>query len=286
MILLTGATGRVGTAAARALLQAGEPFKVMVRSPEKLTLNGANMQVLKGDFADPRAIGQALEGATRALIVMGNHPDQAMLERRFAEQAVAAGVTHLVKVSSMEASPDATAVLPSNHFQTEQHIQSLAVDWTFLRPNYYMQNMLMYAASISRAGSFALPLGSAKTAMVDARDVGEVAAAVLTGQNHVNQIYQLTGPALMDFHEAAGVMSGVLGRDIAYVEQTPEAFRDVLAQFIHSSWQLDAVCELFAEIAGGSLEQLTDTAADLLGRSPRSLADFIAEFAPAFQSAD
>ena len=96
MILLTGATGRVGTAAARALLQAGEPFKVMVRSPEKLTLNGANMQVLKGDFADPRAIGQALEGATRALIVMGNHPDQAMLERRFAEQAVAAGVTHLV----------------------------------------------------------------------------------------------------------------------------------------------------------------------------------------------
>jgi uncharacterized protein YbjT (DUF2867 family) len=149
-----------------------------------------------------------------------------------------------------------------------------------------MQNMLMYAASISRAGSFALPLGSAKTAMVDARDVGEVAAAVLTGQNQVNQIYQLTGPALMDFHEAAGVMSGVLGRDIAYVEQTPEAFRDVLAQFIHSSWQLDAVCELFAEIAGGSLEQLTGTTADLLGRSPRSLADFIAEFAPAFQSAD
>ena len=81
-------------------------------------------------------------------------------------------------------------------------------------------------------------------------------------------------------------MSGVLGRDIAYVEQTPEAFRDALAQFIHSSWQLDAVCELFAEIAGGSLEQLTDTTADLLGRSPRSLADFIAEFAPAFQSAD
>ena len=286
MILLTGATGRVGTAAAKALMQMGEPFKVMVRSPEKLAVSGPNMQVVTGDLANAAAVEEAVAGATRALIVLGNHPDQATLERRFSEQAVSAGVRHLVKVSSMEASPEATAVLPKNHFETEQHIQRLGVEWTFLRPNYYMQNMLMYAASISRGSRFALPLGSAKTAMVDARDVGEVAAAVLTGEGHAGQIYQLTGPALMDFHEAAGVMSQVLGRDIVYIEQTPEAFHDVLAEFIHSKWQLDAVCELFAEIAGGSLEQLTDTTAELLGRPAKSLAEFTAEFAPAFQAAD
>jgi uncharacterized protein YbjT (DUF2867 family) len=286
MILLTGATGRVGTAAAKALMQMGEPFKVLVRSPEKLAVSGPNMQVVTGDLADAAAVEEAVAGATRALIVMGNHPDQAMLERRFADQAVSAGVRHLVKVSSMEASPEATAVLPKNHFETEQHIQRLGVEWTFLRPNYYMQNMLMYAASISRGSSFALPLGSAKTAMVDARDVGEVAAAVLTGEGHAGQIYPLTGPALMDFYEAAGVMSQVLGREIAYTEQTPEAFHDVLAQFIQSTWQLDAVCELFAEIASGSLEQLTDTTAELLGRPAKSLAEFTAEFAPAFQAAD
>ena len=286
MILLTGATGRVGTAAAKALMQMGEPFKVLVRSPEKLAVSGPNMQVVRGDLADADAVEEAVADATRALIVMGNHPDQAMLERRFTDLAVSAGVRHLVKVSSMEASLEATAVLPKNHFETEQHIQRLGVEWTFLRPNYYMQNMLMYAASISRASSFALPLGSAKTAMVDARDVGEVAAAVLAGEGHAGQIYQLTGPALIDFHEAAGEMSQVLGREIAYVEQTPEAFHGVLAQFIHSTWQLDAVCELFAEIAGGSLEQLTDTTAELLGRPAKSLAEFTAEFAPAFQATD
>ena len=286
MILLTGATGRVGTAAAKALMQMGEPFKVLVRSPEKLAVSGPNVQVVRGDLADADAVEEAVEDATRALIVMGNHPDQAMLERRLADQAVSAGVRHLVKVSSMEASPEATAVLPKNHFETEQHIQRLGVEWTFLRPNYYMQNMLMYAASISRASSFALPLGSAKTAMVDARDVGEVAAAVLTGEGHAGQIYPLTGPALIDFHEAADVMSQVLGREIAYIEQTPEAFHGVLAQFIHSTWQLDAVCELFAEIAGGSLEQLTDTTATLLGRPAKSLAEFTGEFAPAFQATD
>ena len=286
MILLTGATGRVGTAAAKALMHMGESFKVLVRSPEKLAVSGPNVQVVRGDLADAAALEEAVAGATRALIVMGNHPDQAMLERQFADQAVSAGVRHLVKVSSMEASPEATAALPKNHFETEQHIQRLGVEWTFLRPNYYMQNMLMYAASISRGSSFALPLASAKTAMVDARDVGEVAAAVLTGEGHAGQIYPLTGPALMDFHEAAGVMGQVLGREIAYTEQTPEAFHDVLAQFIQSTWQLDAVCELFAEIASGSLEQLTDTTAELLGRPAKSLAEFTAEFAPAFQAAD
>ena len=85
MILLTGATGRVGTAAAKALMQMGEPFKVLVRSPEKLAVSGPNMQVVTGDLADAAAVEEAVAGATRALIVMGNHPDQAMLERRFAD---------------------------------------------------------------------------------------------------------------------------------------------------------------------------------------------------------
>ena len=283
MILLTGATGRVGTAAAKALVRAEVPFRALVRDPEKVSFDCATVDIVKGDLSDTASVERALRGVTRALIVMGNHPDQARLERQFASSAVAAEVSYLVKVSSMEASPNATAVLPKNHFETEIYIQNLGMEWTFLRPNYFMQNMLMYAASISRRASFALPLGSAKTAMVDARDVGEVAANVLTGRNHAGQIYRLTGPALMDFHEAAGVMSQTLGRHITYVEQTPDEFHDVLAQFIQSPWQLDAVCELFAEIAGGSLETLTSTTTDLLGRPAKSLADFTEEFQSAFQ---
>ena len=110
----------------------------------------------------------------------------------------------------MEAAPDATATLPKNHYDTEQHSASLGVDWTFLRPHYYMQNMLMYAGSIARTNYFALPLGTAKTAMIDSRDVGEVAAAVLTDEGHAGQAYRLNGPAVMDFHEVAARMGTVL----------------------------------------------------------------------------
>ena len=142
--------------------------------------------------------------------------------------------------------------------------------------------MLMYAGSIARTDSFALPLGDAKTAMIDARDVGEVAAAVLTGEGHAGKVYRLTGPALIDFHEVAARMGGVLERPLSYVAQSPEAFREVLGQFIHSAWQLDAVCELFAEIAAGSLEEQTSTAADILNRPATDLETFTRQFASAF----
>ena len=285
MILLTGATGRVGSAAAKALARANIPFRALVRDPDKVAFDPDASEIVQGDLNDPAIVEQALQGVSRALIVMGNHPDQAKLERQFASLAADGGVSHLVKVSSMEAAPDATATLPKNHYDTEQHIASLGVDWTFLRPNYYMQNMLMYAGSIARTNSFALPLGTAKTAMIDSRDVGEVAAVVLTGEGHAGQAYRLTGPAMMDFHEVAARMGTVLERPVSYVAQSPEVFREVLGQFIQSVWQLDAVCELFAEIAAGSLEEQHSTTADLLGRPAVDLETFTRQFAGAFAPA-
>ena len=285
MILLTGATGRVGSAAAKALARANIPFRALVRDPDKVAFDPDAAEIVQGDLNDPAIVEQALQGVSRALIVMGNHPDQAKLERQFASLAADGGVSHLVKVSSMEAAPDATATLPKNHYDTEQHIASLGGDWTVLRPNYFKQNMLMYAGSIARTNYFALPLGTAKTAMIDSRDVGEVAAPVLTDEGHAGQAYRLTEPAMMDFHEVASRMGTALERPVSYVAQSPEAFREVLGQFIQSVWQLDAVCELFAEIAAGSLEEQHSTTADLLGRPAVALETFSRQFAGAFAPA-
>jgi len=282
MILLTGASGRVGRAAASALLNAGVPFRVLVRDPAKLTVTDPRVEVVTGDLGDPQSVLRALEGIERALVVMGNHPDQAELERRFATSAQEAGVAHLVKISSMEASAEASAVLPRNHYETEQHIVATGVDWTFLRPNFYMQNMLMYAEAIKSTGSFALPLAAAVTAMVDTQDVGDVAAAVLSGDGHAGQIYELTGPDLMTFHEVARRLGGVVDQSVCYREQTPEEFRATLERFISSRWQLDAVCELFAEIAAGSLAYRTEAVSDLLGRPPTTIESFAQRFSAVF----
>ena len=115
--------------------------------------------------------------------------------------------------------------------------------------------------------------------MIDARDVGEVAAVAPTGKGHAGQARRLTGPTTMDFHEAAARLGAVLERPVAYVAQSPEAVREVLGQFIKSAWQLDAVCELFAEIAAGSLEEQTSTTEDLLNRPAMDLETFTKQFA-------
>ena len=216
---------------------------------------------------------------------MGNNPSQPAIEKQFATLAAHTGVEHLIKISSMEAADDATATLPKNHYASEQFIRSLDLNWTFLRPNYYMQNMLMYAASISKAGEFALPLGNAKSALVDTRDVGAVVAAVLRENGHENKIYQLTGSDLITFYEVADRMAAQLGVPVKYVDQTPEEFRAVLQNFFHSEWQLNAICELFGEIAKGSLEHKTSTVKDILGRDPISLETFTTDFVYTFNPA-
>jgi uncharacterized protein YbjT (DUF2867 family) len=286
MILLTGATGRVGRATASALLNSNVPFRVLVRDATKFALIDPKIEVVTGDLVDVQSVRRALQGIERALIVMGNHPDQAAIERQFATLAMEAGVAHLVKISSMEAAETASAVLPLNHYETEQHIVASGMNWTFLRPNFYMQNMLMYAEAIKRSAGFALPLGAALTAMIDTQDVGEVAAAVLMEQGHAGHIYELTGPDLMNFHEVAQRLGDVIGSNVRYHEQSAEDFRATLERFISSPWQLDAVCELFAEIAAGSLAYRTETVRELLGRAPMCIESFARRFSPSFGGGD
>lgn len=283
MILLTGATGRVAGSAARTLAESGVPFRVFVRDPGRFALEGRkDIDTALGDLQNEADVQRALEGVTRALLVTANGEQQADLECAFARQAAAAGVQHIVKISSMEAAPGVTAAFPKLHFQCEEFIKGLDVAWTMVRPNFFMQNLLLFAQGIANADSFALPLGRAKTGMIDAEDVGAVCAAILTTAGHENRTYEVTGAELLDFHQVAARMSAVLGRDIRYVEQSAGEFRAFLGRFIKSEWHLDGVCGLFAEIANHSLERTTSTVIDVIGREPASLEMFVERHASVF----
>ena len=100
----------------------------MVRDPEKLASGPGAADIAQGDLNDPAVVEQALQGVSRALIVMVNHPDQLKLELQFARLAADADASHLVKVSSKETAPTVTAAFPNNRYDTEQHIASLGVD--------------------------------------------------------------------------------------------------------------------------------------------------------------
>ena len=277
MILITGATGKTGGAAAKILAEEGAKVLALVRNEEKAgPLREAGIEVVIGDMSDPAALDKAMQGVKRVLLVTPNGEQQLSLEKNVVEAAKKAGVEHLVKVSSMEAAPDAS-VVPRSHYECEQYIRASGLSWTILKPNFFMQNLFGNAKTIIEQGKMFLPLKDGKTAMADTRDIGAVAAKVLSTEGHEGKEYELTGPELLSFHDVAERFSQALGKTVEYVDVPLDGYRKTLKQFL-PEWHADAVADLFGEIAeGGGLEGTTDTVEELLGRPPTSVKEFVSD---------
>ena len=147
-----------------------------------------------------------------------------------------------------------------------------------VRPSFYMQNFLGSAATIKSEGKFYFPFGEKGAAvMSDARDVGAFLAHVLATSGHENRSYDITSPDSLSFKQVGDVFTEVLGRPVAYVPQDPAVYKAYLGRFVTSKWHLDAVCDIFAEIAAGYLSHTTDTFERVMGRPATTLRQFIAE---------
>lgn len=285
MILVTGVTGKTGGEVARQLSAAGVPFRALVRTQARAAalpdLGAA--EVVVGDVADDAVLGSALDGIDRALLVMPNGEHQLLLENRFTYRAQRAGVRHLVKLSSLESVPESPNPITRMHVASEQFIRESGMDWTMIRPTFFMQTFLGSAAAIREQGRISLPAGQGTIAPTDIRDVGRVILRVLTEQGHENRSYDLTGPELLTLAEVARTFSRVLGREIVYVDQPMEEFRARLTAVNLAPWRSDAVCREFEAIAAGAIDHTTDTVARLLGRPPASLEQFIRDHMALFR---
>jgi len=284
MILITGISGRVGSAAARHLLHKNVAVAGFTRDRSKtgiLESEGANITRVDGlEELKP----ETFEHVDAVILVTGNGPQQKEHEIGLAQCASGAGVNRIIKISSLEASPHATAPFPKAHYDIEQSIGAMPVQLQCLRPNFFMENLLLFAVGISKANVLSLPLGKAKTAMVAAEDVGVAAAEMAINSDYDKPIYTLCGENLCDFYEIAAQLSLALGRKIEYVPQSLQEFHAMLSKAIPSAWHVDAVTDLFAEIAAGSLDVASPDLENLLGRKPTSMKAFIAARAAAFAS--
>jgi uncharacterized protein YbjT (DUF2867 family) len=283
-ILLSGVTGRIGSAAARVLVQNGNTdLRVIVRNPDvELPEELQAAERVQADFGDAASIQSAMQNVSSALLVAPNGEQQFELERNFIDAANAAGVSHVVKISSMEAGPDAQAPIPKLHYKAEQHLRASGMGWTFLRPNFFLQNFLMYAQSIKAQQLFALPFGDTAMAPVDTADVGAVAAAVLGAEDHAGKIYNLTATELTTLAEIAETFSQVCDQPVRYVDQDPAEFRAFMLKIVPNPWLASAVSDLFDEIRAGSLAETSTDIHDILGRNPATVRSFVECYRAAF----
>jgi len=281
MILLTGITGNNGGATATALLDKGVKFRALVRDPDKASAwADKGVELAQGDLNDTASVKAALNGIDRAVLVMPNSQEQERLELAFIATAKEAGLPWIIKLSSPEAVRGTTSPLPLAHIAAEDAIMESGMNWTFVRPSFFMQNFRGSAPRAKETGTLAMPMGDGNAALTDCADAGAFIAQILTdndSEQHYGQCYDITGPGeVMTFAEIAAVMGEVFGKEINYAAADPKAFQEAMRPFVTSDWHSDAVAHLFAEIADGTTPGIkTDTFQKIMGRPGTSFKEFL-----------
>ena len=285
MILLTGITGNNGGATANALLKKDVKFRALVRDLDKAAEWAARgVELVQGDLEDSTSVQAAVEGIDRAVLILPNGEDQQRLELSFIETAKQASLPWLLKLSSPEAVRGTTSPIPLAHIAAEDAIMASGMNWTFVRPSFFMQNFRSSPASAKATGKLSMPMGNGTVALTDCTDAGAVIAHVLTDNNseqHYGQCYDITGPdEVMTFDEVAKVIGEFIGQDVEYDNCDAAAFKEAIRPFHRNDWHSDAVAYLFAEIANGETPGIkTNTFQDMMGRSGTSFREFLQQIA-------
>ncbi|ASO19701.1 uncharacterized protein YbjT (DUF2867 family) [Actinoalloteichus hoggarensis] len=279
-VLVTGATGTVGSALIPALQARGATVRAMIRDSAK-AISGVENVV--ADLRDPDAVSAALDGVDAVFLNSPSEEKAAELQKRFADLAVKAGVHRLVLLSQYAARTNSPVRFLRWHAEVEAHVEELGLDHTVLRPNLYMQALLGFAPTIAY-GSFGAPIGDAAVSLIDTRDIAEAAAAVLTSEGHTGRTYTLTGPRAVTHEEIAQALSAATGRAIAFEDVPAEQFTAALAQVI-PPWQLAGLVEDYSHYAKGEAAEVHTSVADLTGRPARDIDEFARDHAAVFGQA-
>jgi uncharacterized protein YbjT (DUF2867 family) len=271
MILITGATGNVGSELITALLpaQAGQ-IRVLTRNPGAVFPDGTEKVVADLGESDLAAV---LDGV-HAVFLLTEGLNIADHDRRLVAAAVRAGVERIVKLSVLAVGHGATDPITTLHRAGEEEIRASGLRWTFLRPTGFMSNALNWAPMITADQVVHAPFADGRAAVVDPADIAAVAAACLTQDGHDDRVYELTGPAPLSPADQVAILSQVLDRDLRYSEADPD---DTLAQWVSYGMpeQLaHAVIEQFRSTLEPFNSEPTGDITALTSRPARSFTDW------------
>jgi len=279
-ILVTGATGTIGSQVISHLADKQDVVvRAGVRSADKADkLKAGNVTPVDFDYEKPETLAAACKGADKLFLLTPFVENQVELGTRLVDAAKAAGVKHIVKLSAMGADQEPGIQLGRWHRAIEKHIEASGLGWTFLRPNNFMDNFVGYYPP-DKEGTIYLPWGDGACSFIDARDVGAVAAAVLTSSGHERKAYVPTGPDAFTIAQAASAISEVTGRTIKYVDVPESAAKKAMLDMGIPEWMAVAMNELHAVDKAGYATEVTSDVKTLTGKAPRSFLDFARDHA-------
>lgn len=283
-ILVTGATGNVGRELVKRLQQRNVAVRAAVVSADDArNLPDAAVPWVRFDFEDAATYPAAFAGVDRLFLLRPPHITDIKHTIRpalaYAEQA---GVGHVVFLSLLGA--EKNNFVP--HAKVEKALRAGSVPYTLLRCGFFMQNLsTTHREDILRHDDIFLPAGRGKTAFVDVRDIAAVAAKTLTEAGHENKVYPLTGREALDYDEVADIFSHVLGRRITYSNPSPLRFAWRLWRRGRPLGYVGVVTAIYVTTRLGLAETVTPHLAELLQRPPRTMRQFVADYASLWQRA-
>lgn len=276
MIIITGATGRLGSRVVRQLLQRipAEGIGVSVRDPEKAAdLAARGVRVRRGDYAEPDSLAEAFEGATLAFIVSSNSAGETAVAQhvKAIEAARNAGAQRVVYTSHQAASADSLFAPMRDHAATEKHLLGLGLPWTSLRNGFYASTVPLLLGPALETGELVAPADGPVSWTTHA-DLAAAAAVVLAASGRLDRVTPtLTAPATQDLSDVAAILSELTGRSIRRVVADDEEWARGLVGHRVPEAQAQMLLGMFRASRRGEFAVTDPTLETLIGRPAQSL---------------
>ena len=287
-ILITGATGTVGSEVVKQLSAKGENIivKAAARSATDNTFENLNrVQVVQLDYDKPDSLAVALKGVDKLFLLTPFQSNMVDLTSNLVSEAKKAKVKYIAKQSVMGADAEPGITPGRLHRQAEKIIEESGIPFTFLRPNFFMQNFVNYYSNLIRSqGAFYIPAGDAKVSFVDVRDIAAVAVKSLINDNQQKgRAYNITGCEALSYGQAAEILSKAVGKKINYVNVTDQDARNGMKDMSMDEWTIKSMIELFEITRAGYVSEISPIVEQVTGNKPITFSQFANDYAGSFK---
>ena len=282
-ILITGATGNISSGIVANLKNSGHKVRALVRNPEKaeaLAQQGVDVRI--GDLEKPWTLAAAFEGVDSLWLLTAGDPRSPEQNSNAIWAAKQAGVKHIVRMSAVGVAYNAPAMSYRLHALSDAELIGSGIPYTILKCQFFAQNFMMAADPIKEKGCMFMSLADGKIGIIDARDISEFAAHVLTSEGHAGKTYTLTGSASLNMQQVADAIGKAIDKPIKYVPIPVAGVKKVLAEKGMGEWAVHRFGEIFDAYAANHGDVVSEDFQRVMGKFPRTIAQFANDFARVF----
>jgi len=284
MILVTGATGTIGSEVVRQLAARGEKVRALSRDPAKAQVP-PGVETVRGHHRDRASVEAATAGAHTAFLVGVFGPDDAEHDRGLVEAAQAARVRRIVKLSAIGTGDPRLGVIGTWHQHGEEAVRASGLEWTVLRPSAFASNTLSWVPAVREGTPAPNMMGDGRQGVVDPRDIADIAVAALLDAGHSGRTYTLTGPETLSARQQAAVLGEILGRPVPLHDLSPQERREQLLASGLSETYADGLTTAARFLHEGGNDVVTEDVREVLGRPARTYREWAEDHREAFGAA-